>query len=317
MAENKNEKKKTTTAKKTTQTKKTQPAKKSTSTKTTTTKKKTTSPAKKTQAAKKTTQVKKTQAKKPTAKKTAAKKPATKQPVKKQEVKKPEVKETKKEEALEKTIIFDGRQNKNLAEVVEKLEEKNVVLDDKVVKRSKGKKIAIIIISILMVAVVIADIIFIVNYYKQEKINNQTTTSNIYDKVKKNYKDVKDIKVEDEKKTTDDEKEIYSNIQTITVKEFEEKAYNKENMFVMISSSTCYHCITFEPTVNKVFKSLNKTIYRIDVASTNQTEIDRFRTYYAFNVTPTIFVVKNGVVTNDTTGSIDEENLTKWVNDNK
>ena len=29
------------------------------------------------------------------------------------------------------------------------------------------------------------------------------------------------------------------------------------------------------------------------------------------------FVVKNGVVTNDTTGSIDEENLTKWVNDNK
>jgi predicted bacteriocin transport accessory protein len=309
MAEKENEKKKKTTAKKTTQTKKTQTAKKSNNTKKVTTKKKTNSAAKK-PAAKKATSAKKQQAKKQVAKKTVAK-----QPVKKQEVKKPEVKESKKEEALEKTIIFDGRQNKNLAEVVEKLEEKNVVLDDKVVKRSKGKKIAIILLSILMVAVVIADIIFVINYYKQEKINSQTTTSNIYDKAKKNYKDIDDINVE-EKKTTDEGEEIYPNIKTITVKEFEEKAFKKENMVVMVSSSTCYHCITFEPTVDKVFKSAKKTIYRIDVASTNQEEIDRFRTYYAFTVTPTIFSVKDGVVVADSTGSIDEESLTKWVNEN-
>ncbi len=289
-------------------------------------KKKTTSTKKKSSGTKKSTTKKTTTkvASKKATTKTAPKKTTTKKTTttkkvapKKIEPKVEEVKkeETKKEEALEKTIIFDGRQNKNLAEVVEKLEEKNVVLDDKVVKRSKGKKIAIILLSILMVAVVIADIIFVINYYKQEKINSQTTTSNIYDKAKKNYKDIDDINVE-EKKTTDEGEEIYPNIKTITVKEFEEKAFKKENMVVMVSSSTCYHCITFEPTVDKVFKSAKKTIYRIDVASTNQEEIDRFRTYYAFTVTPTIFSVKDGVVVADSTGSIDEESLTKWVNEN-
>ena len=45
------------------------------------------------------------------------------------------------ESLLERTLIFDGRENQNLAEVVQKLEEENVVLEDKIIKRSKGKKI--------------------------------------------------------------------------------------------------------------------------------------------------------------------------------
>lgn len=281
--------------------------------KTTSTKKKTTTSV--TKASTKATPKKSTATKKTTKKTTTPKKVVKKTPPKKITTPKEEKLEEKKttSESLEKTIIFDGNQSKNILEVVDKLEEENVCLDDKVIKRSKIKKYIIIILTILIFVVIGSTIGYIVNTHIKEKENNQTLNSNIYKKVNANYKTINDIEENKDSSLTEDE---YENIEDITLAEFEKKNYNKENMTIFISSTTCYHSITFESVIDKVYGSLDKKIYRINITSLTDEEIERFRTYYAFKVTPTIFTIKDGIVTSEVTGTMTEEELTTWAKEN-
>lgn len=281
--------------------------------KTTSTKKKTTTSV--TKASTKATPKKSRATKKTTKKTTTPKKVVKKTPPKKITTPKEEKLEEKKttSESLEKTIIFDGNQSKNILEVVDKLEEENVCLDDKVIKRSKIKKYIIIILTILIFVVIGSTIGYIVNTHIKEKENNQTLNSNIYKKVNANYKTINDIEENKGSSLTEDE---YENIEDITLAEFEKKNYNKENMTIFISSTTCYHSITFESVIDKVYGSLDKKIYRINITSLTDEEIERFRTYYAFKVTPTIFTIKDGIVTSEVTGTMTEEELTTWAKEN-
>ncbi len=298
------EKKKTnqTSKKKTTTTKKTSAAK-TTATKKVTKK----APAKK-------TPTKKAAVKKPVAKKAPAKKTAPKKIEKKVEkkVEAPKIQVTEEEARLEKTIIFDGKQSKNLREVVEKLEEENVVVDDKVIKRSKINRIAVVVLAIAMILVAAASTGYVLSQKAAEKKNSQTVNSNIYEKIKNNNE--KSTPKEETKKVEGND--YYENIETITLSQFENKILAKEKMVVMIASSTCYSCITYEPTVDKVFGELEKKIYRIDIVDLSQDEISRLRTYYSFTSTPTIFVVKDGVVTADLVKSQTEKDLKDWVDKN-
>ena len=284
---------------------------------------------KKTQTKKKNTNNKKTSskkvvAKKKTTKKTTPKKPTTKTASVKKEapkkVEKPveeikeekETKETKEELALEKTIIFDSKQKRNLQEVVDRLEEENVVVDDKVIKRSKVRKILIIIVAVAMVLIFAASIAYVASQLKIEHHKNETTGSNIYEKAK--AKKVEPSEKIEEKQT----EEQYKHIITIDLNQFETKAANKDEMIVLVASSSCSSCIQFEPDVEKVFAELDKEIYRIDIKTMSDEEINDFREYYAFTITPTIFVVKDGVVVADTarTGRMTVEDLKEWLNKN-
>ncbi len=298
---------KTTQAKKTTQSKKNVQTKKTpnkSSTKTNTTTK--TSTSKKTP--KVTTKASTTTSKKKTETKKVVKKVEQKA-VKKVE---PEVVEVD----LEKTLIFDGRQNQNLAEVVEKLEEENVVLEDKIIKRSKAKKILIIILALLIILVIALTSWYVIDNELNRMEATETINSNIYNKVSKKYHTISDIKEssKDNGNTTEDIE--YDNIETITLAEFERKILEKEDMTILIASETCYHCIVFEPTISKVFKAQEKTIYRINITALTNEEITRFRTYYAFEITPTIFRIENGIAVSELTGVSAEEELTNWIKEN-
>ena len=264
-------------------------------------------------APKKTT-TKKAPAKKAPAKKTQPKKVTPKKIEKKVEEVKPVEKVETKEEKLEKTIIFDGKQNKNLKEVVEKLEEENVVVEDKVIKRSKVRRFLIIVVAIGMVLVAAASLAYIASQRKIDRRNNQTTGSNVHEKAKEN----KIVPVEDTEKEVTDIKESYEHIITINLSQFETKALNNDDMIVLIASSSCSSCIQFEPDVEKAFAELDKKIYRIDIKDMKEEDIKIFRSYYAFTITPTIFVVKDGVVVADTarTGRMSKEDLIDWVNKN-
>ena len=311
-------------------------------TKKTTTNKKTNNQNKKNTTNKKVNNTKKTTPKKQTPKKVTTQKKAEPKEIKKVEkpkkieepkvveiVEKPkvvEIVEEPKEEVieevqveeteetvLEKTLIFDGRENQNLAEVVKKLEEDNVVLDDKIIKRSKGKKIAVNILTILIFIIIIATIIFVICSEIEKETNSQTLNSNIFDKVSHKYNDKSEI---DTNSKTELElgKEDYENIETITLGEFEKKVLEKEDMLVIITSTTCYYSIEYEPVVNELFGNLEKTIYRINITSLTEDEINRFRTYYAFTTTPTIFELKGGVVSKELVGQQDKYDLEAWLN---
>ena len=213
---------------------------------------------------------------------------------------------------LEKTLIFDGRENQNLAEVVENLENNNVILEDKIIKRSKGKKIAVTILTILIFVTIIGTIIYVNNSEREQENNNQTLNSNIFDKVSNNYSSVDDI--DTEKKTENDlGEENFKNIETITLGEFEKKILEKENMYVAITSTTCYYSVEYESVMNEVFQELDKKIYRLNITSLTSAETARLRTYYAFQETPTIFQVKKGIVTKELIGKQGKNTLKNWV----
>ena len=213
---------------------------------------------------------------------------------------------------LEKTLIFDGRENQNLAEVVEKLENNNVILEDKIIKRSKAKKIAVTILTILIFVTIIGTIIYVINSEREQENNSQTLNSNIFDKVSNNYSSIDDI--DTEKKTENDlGEENFEYIETITLGEFEKKILEKEDMYVAITSTTCYYSIEYESIMNEVFKGLDKKIYRINITSLTSGETTRLRTYYAFEETPTIFQVKKGIVTKELVGKQGKNTLKNWV----
>lgn len=247
-----------------------------------------------------------------------AKKPTTKKEPKAttaKNTKKVEKKPTKKVEQLDRTMIFDGEQKRNLQEVVDKLEKENIVLKDKVVKRSKLKRVIVLI----LIALIAAGFIYIGIYLgtnlkrnmtppkEEEKV--PTLNTNIYDKVNQYREEIKD-------KETNKKPVQKGNVRTISLREFENKILAKEDINVIVSSNTCYFCMTFEPTVEKVLKDTKKIIYRIDISELEQKDIDKFREYYAFTITPTIFVVKDGVVVSEKIGTMEEANFKNWAIEN-
>lgn len=312
---------KKTTSKKTPATKKVAETKKTTATAKKTTKATTSSSAKKTttkktaEAAspKKTTTTKKATAKTTaTAKKTTVKKPATKKTTTKKST--PKV----TPETLEHTIIFDGLESQNISEVVDKLEEENVVVENnentEVTKRSKAKKVAIIIIYILIIAIIIATIVYVAKDRVESNKRSETVNSDIYSKVSDNYKNSN----ESNKDKNEPKKDTgYSNIENLTLKSFEQKVLDKENFHVIIVSANCYYCAVYEETVNEVYKENKEKIYRIDIASLTDNQIKTLRYYYAFNSTPTIFAVKDGKIGADLAKTQTKEDLNNWVKENK
>ena len=282
------------------QTEKKEVAKKEVEKKTSTKK---TTPATKKETTKKTTSTTKTiDIKEPTKKRRGRKKSTTKT--------------ITKEEKLERTLIFDGTQKKNLKEVVEKLEKENVVLKDKVVKRSKIKKWIVIILGLIIILSMIATSIYLGVSIKKTIDKNKpidTLNTNIYNKVNEYRGELKDRTEEEKDKDKKEEKTI---LKTISLAQFEKKILAKENINVLVSSSTCYFCLTFEPIIEEKLKDSDKTIYRIDVADLEDKEVETFRKYYAFTITPTLFVVKDGIVTAEKLGTMSEEDLKIWTEEN-
>ena len=85
-------------------------------------------------------------------------------------------------------------------------------------------------------------------------------------------------------------------------------------MIVLIASTNCYHCATYEPIVEEVFAENNKTIYRINVISLTKEEGERLLSYYYFKTTPVIFSVKDGYVSSEIKNSTTKEDLNNWLN---
>ena len=213
---------------------------------------------------------------------------------------------SEKEEQLERTLIFDGKQNDDLEKVVTNLEKDNVVLKNKVVKRSKVRKLIIAVLALLIVGVIVGTAVYTYKELTKDKVNSQTTNSNIYEKV---------VSKKEETPAREIEKSSYEHIQRLSLKEFEDKAKAKEDMAVVITVETCVTCAAFETTADEVFGELDKTLYEIDVTQYTSEEVEAFRHLYSFTHTPTLFYLKDGIVLNDVTGYLSKEDLRSWLDD--
>ena len=321
------EKKKTTrrTTKKTTEAepvkeKKTTTAKKAT-TKKTTTKKETTT--KKAETKKTTT---KAATKKTTAK--AASEPKKKSTAKKTEKTEPKKTTTRKTKAekekeeqlkqLEKTMIFDGSQSRNLEEVVNKLEEDNVVLENKVVKRSAFNKNMIILLTCAIVIVIVGVLIYTIDFFGEKSTVQEGSgfNANNYTHVEVDEEGAGSGNVEVNDEPTTMHAIEYNNLETITVDEFEAKLVNGERMLVLISSETCYYCVVSESTLDEVLREKGKMMYRLSITSMTDEETERLRSYYPFTVAPTILAIEDGQVVSEVEGTQSKNDFGTWVDNN-
>ena len=225
------------------------------------------------------------------------------------------IKLEREEEKLEKTMIFDGTQRKNLKEVVDKLEEENVVLKDKVVKRKQINKIIIYVLVVLIVATLVGTTIAV---RKELKKNNALSVSVDNERLNPDdYQTVSTDDIEEGQTIKDNPVEIkYSNLETITIDQFGVKVAEGEHMLVLISSETCSFSITAEPVYNKVLLSEKKKMYRLDITLMNAEETTKLRDFYPFTATPTVIAVKDGSVVSEVEGKLSEEEFRSWVKNN-
>lgn len=245
------------------------------------------------------------------------------EPKKSKEPKKEEIKEKiddiakENAEQLEKTMIFDGSQRKNLEDVVNKLNEDNIILKDKVVKRNPVNRNIIIILSVAIITIIIGCIIYSINYSKNNKTENDNNSILNTD----NYNKIETVdgtnNNSNNNSANDSNGQIkYSNIENISIDDFEVKIAEGENITALISSETCYFCVTFEPIANDVLKEQNQVAYRLNITNMSTEEVNRLRNYYAFTSTPTLLSIKNGAVATATEGALSAEEFTEWLKNN-
>lgn len=245
------------------------------------------------------------------------------EPKKSKEPKKEEIKEKiddiakENAEQLEKTMIFDGSQRKNLEDVVNKLNEDNIILKDKIVKRNPVNRNIIIILSVAIITIIIGCIIYSINYSKNNKTendNNSILNTDNYNKIETVDGTNNNSNNNSDNDSNDQIK--YSNIENISIDDFEVKIAEGENITALISSETCYFCVTFEPIANDVLKEQNQVAYRLNITNMSTEEVNRLRNYYAFTSTPTLLSIKNGAVATATEGALSAEEFTEWLKNN-
>lgn len=91
-----------------------------------------------------------------------------------------------------------------------------------------------------------------------------------------------------------------------------EKINNKEDFVLLLSQTTCEHCMDFKPKLNKVSKKYKLYTYYIEVNLLNDEERQGLKNIISYDGTPTTVFIFNGTektVANRLDGSVSEEKI--------
>ncbi len=221
---------------------------------------------------------------------------------------------TKEETLIEKTYIFNKKEKENIEQVINELDKNKIFVEDKVVERSPLNKGLIIFLVFAIVAVIVGCTIYAFYNTKDDGNSPLEYENDLY----------KSITIDDgiTSEGKDDEEKVvmkdidYSNVINTTLNDFEVKLVEGKDMIVLISSSTCYYCITFEPVLNEVLAAKKDTALRLNITNMTTEETRRLRKYFAFTSAPTLLVIRNGQIKADTSGYMDKEEFTAWYEEN-
>lgn len=73
------------------------------------------------------------------------------------------------------------------------------------------------------------------------------------------------------------------------------KVKNKEDFVLCISQTTCSHCASYKPKLEKISKEYDLEIFYIDIDKYNDDKKNEFRNYVSFDgSTPVTAFIKNG-----------------------
>ncbi len=95
-------------------------------------------------------------------------------------------------------------------------------------------------------------------------------------------------------------------------KEVIEKMDNEESFVLLLSQTTCSHCMDFKPKIENVANKYKLNIYYIETNLLNKEETQKFKTYISYTGTPTTVFILNGketTVANRLNGSVEEQKI--------
>ena len=98
-----------------------------------------------------------------------------------------------------------------------------------------------------------------------------------------------------------------------------EKIENKDDFVLLISQTTCTHCISYKPKLEEVANEYKINIYFIDVDLLDNEERDKFSSYINYSSTPVTVFLKNGVestVANRINGDASKDKIEKKLKSN-
>lgn len=111
-------------------------------------------------------------------------------------------------------------------------------------------------------------------------------------------------------------KSYFSDIQ---YKELMEKIENKEDIVLLISQTTCTHCISFKPKLEEVANKYKVNIYYIDVDLLSDDESAELKSHVNYSSTPATVFLKDGeekTAANRINGDASKEKIEKKLKSN-
>ena len=87
----------------------------------------------------------------------------------------------------------------------------------------------------------------------------------------------------------------------IKYEELVKKIENKESFVVLISQTTCTHCISYKPKLESVANEYKIEVYYIDVDLLSEEQEKILKTYISYSSTPSTVFIKNGEETSAAT----------------
>lgn len=98
-----------------------------------------------------------------------------------------------------------------------------------------------------------------------------------------------------------------------------EKFNNKEDFVLVISQTTCAHCISYKPVLRSVSKKYKIKTYYIDVDLLNDKETEDLKKYVSYSDTPSTLFIKDGTEStraNRIVGEATEEKIVSKLKQN-
>ena len=100
----------------------------------------------------------------------------------------------------------------------------------------------------------------------------------------------------------------------LTYEEYETKIKNKDSFVLLMWQTGCSHCISFEPTLNKIISYYNLEIYSINLKNVTDDEYSKIENKTFISGTPTTVVFKDGVTqTKKLIGDKDTESVLEFL----
>ena len=123
---------------------------------------------------------------------------------------------------------------------------------------------------------------------------------------------------EENNQEENNEKSEYSHINKLNLNKLEEKLKKKDSFILILTGTTCPHCLSYKPVLNEVLEEYDLEAYELDVWALTSEERTRFNELLEIEYVPTTMFIVKGEENKDErkVGNILKEDIISYLKEN-